>query len=186
MGRKIGRTGERYITYTNNKYRVQKRVNGRQLDYGGFNSLHEAIVHRTYCHINEWDLRCKANLKDPSMKYIREVHNSYQILKQLEGKTYNFGSFKKLEDALWHREYCIKHDWDMSCKYVQNKKHNLPHYISYARDGRYYIQKKVDDEVRTWHGFKSLDDAVHERDVLIRCDWDEERLMELDECEGTL
>ena len=51
---------------------------------------------------------------------------------------------------------------------------------------RYYIQKKVDGELKLWYGFKSVEDAVRERDLLIRVGWDDDKLMELDEAEGTL
>ena len=185
----MSNTGELYISFYSGLYNICKKVDTKYIRFGGFHNLEDAVKHRDYCIENNWSLDCvhRVNRKRThTYKYIREVHNSYQILKQLNGKTYNFGSFKKLEEALRHRDYCIEHDWDMSCKYVRNKKHNLPRYISYARDGRYYIQKKVGDEIRTWYGFKSLDDAVHERDLLMRCNWNEDLLIELDECEGTL
>ena len=185
-GRPIGATGERYITYTNNKYRVQKRVDGRQVDYGGFNSLHEAIVHRNYCHINEWDLRCKANLKDPSMRYIQRLPSGgYQVSKTMDKNKIHYGYFDNLQDAQRHRDYCVSHDWSKDCIMKTKQCYDLPKHISYNK-GKYVVQKYFGKgEVLTIR-FNNLVDAVHERDLLMSVDWDEERLMELDECEGTL
>lgn len=185
----MSNTGEKYISFYSGLYNICKKVDTKYVRFGGFHTLEEAIHHRDYCIENDWSLDCvhrKYKKRSIRHKHVRRVHNTWQIIKQLDNKTYNFGSFRTLEAAIKHRDYCIEHNWSLDCKYVRNKKHHLPKYITPARNGRYYIQKKVGGELKLWYGFRSVEDAVRERDLLMRVGWDDDKLIELDEAEGTL
>lgn len=186
--KKVGRSGERYISYYSGYYNIQKRINGKAICFARFHTLKEAIEYRDKLVEQDWSMSLRL-VKPPrpvtGMKYIQRVTGGYQVNKRVNGKKMHYGYFKDKRDAMKHRDYCISHDWSEDCIRRCYKKHNLPDYITYNRGG-YVVQKYNRD--KEWVGirFRDLDDAVHERDLLVSVDWDEERLMELDEARGTL
>lgn len=103
--------------------------------------------------------------KEKSPKYIHKKYNGkYSIYKDY---TY-YGTYDTLQEAITAREYCIQQDWDTTiCKKTQRQKHNHPKYITKSRDGKWCIQKS-----HVHYGtFYSLQDAIEERDWLIKNNW---------------
>lgn len=47
------------------------------------------------------------------MRYIGKCSGGYNVLKHIDGKMRYFGWFKRLEDAVNHRNYLETHDWGM-------------------------------------------------------------------------
>lgn len=184
-------TGERFISFFTGKFNLQKSVNGKAVSFGRFDTLDEAKRHRDYCIRNGWDVdKCKLNTRPPNPnreKYIHKVGNAYHINKYHKGGVYvYYGSFETLEEAKRHRDYCIKHNWSEDCKKLQRKKYDLPSYITVNKDG-YLLQKKPSKDGGEYYGrwFRTLEEAIHERDLLLMVDWDEDRLIELDEAYGS-
>ena len=52
----------------------------------------------------------KPNTKIPT--HINLHDGKYFVQKNIEGKTYSFGIFEKLENAIKWRDKMIKHNWD--------------------------------------------------------------------------
>ena len=187
----MSNTGEKYISYLNNRYFIKKTIDKVQKYYGSFKTLSEAKAHKEYCIKHNWSDKCmlRKNRKyTKDMMYIQPVPNStkYHVCKRIDGVCRYFGTFDTLEEAKRHRDYCISQGWSLDCVYLRRQKHNLPQYITKQRDEGYLLQKVFSDGGAYRRHFPNLESAVYERDLLIRVDWDEERLMELDECEGTL
>lgn len=187
---KVGRSGEWYIFETGNRYLVVKQLNGKHKYFGGFHSLEEAKEHRDYCVEHGWSEDCvkrkRRNRRLTDELHIQEVGDTgkYRVVKLVDGKYVYFGTFDTLDDARRHRDYCISKGWSSDCRVLTRKKHNLPSYITRSGGGFLLQKRSKVHNYRQW--FKCLEDAVYERELLLKVDWDEERLWELDECEGTL
>ena len=174
-----------------NWFTVRKYLNGESVYFGGFTKLKDALRHRDYCVKHGWTLDCVKSKRDDDNRYISQLPSGkYVIYKNLRvdnaHKTIYFGVFETLSEAKNYRDYCIEHGWDIKLCKRRYSSQGLPKYITRQHDG--FIVQKMN--YRTGEGysqrFKTLEDAVRERDLLIRCNWDEDELIGLDECEGTL
>ena len=184
----VSNTGERYISYYSGYYNIQKRIDGRAICFARFHNLEEAVMYRDKLVEQDWNIELrliKPHKNVDGMKYIQKVVGGYQLSKVVDGHKRHYGYFKSLKEAMKHRDYCVEHDWSEDCIHRCYKKHNLPSYITYNRGG-YVVQKYNRDNEWVGMRFRDLDDAVHERDLLVMVDWDEEKLIELDEARGTL
>ena len=175
-----------------NWFTVRKYLNGESVYFGGFTKLKDALRHRDYCVKHGWTLDCVKSKRDDTMRYISQLPSGkYVIYKSLRfngtHKSVYFGLFDTLEEAMKHRDYCIQYDWDLDkCKVKRINKHFLPTHITKGRSG-YLLQKKFYDGRDSYHQwFKNLNDAIHEKELLCKCNWDIEELIALDECERTL
>ncbi|MBR3213186.1 MAG: hypothetical protein IKF79_01605 [Methanosphaera sp.] len=99
----------------------------------------------------------------------------YPVQKRIDGKTCHFGTGRTLIEALMIRDWCVMNNWE--------KSYPMPHSTGekYIRklQGYYCIQKIVNGKFEHFGSFKTLEDAVKERDLLIQCNWDFDAL-----CEG--
>lgn len=185
----MSNTGVKHVSYYNKRYNVVKRIDGKNVRFGGFPTLEEARRYVEYCEHNNWSHECviKKNDTNPDKKYIASLPNgSYQVGKNVGSKRISFGVFKSFEEAQKHRDFCVENNWDIGlCRRVRFPRQNLlPKYSKYKN--RYVIQKFKDYEMVVRISFTKLEDAVKERDLLVGCNWDEDLLMELDEARGTL
>lgn len=187
---KVGRSGELYIHFHNNRWNVTKHLDGKQYYFGCFKTLEEAKAHRDYCIANGWSMSCKYDKRKPrptGYQHIQQVkyNGKYRVVKRINGDYIYYGTFDTLEEAKAHRDYCADNNWSNECRVLTRKKHNLPKYITKSARG-YLLQKnsKATGLYQQW--FSRLEDAVKERDLLIKVNWDELKLIELDEIEGTL
>lgn len=112
------------------KYSIQKRVNGQVIQFGRFDSLKEAEEYRDYCIENDWSLDCKIssehNRAANPYKHIYQNRYGYFIQKFNGVKHIYYGCFKKLEDALAHRDYCMRNDWSEECIKLNPTKNGTP------------------------------------------------------------
>ncbi len=108
-------------------------------------------------------------------KFIYKHGNSYQVIKQyrINGKMKqkHFGSFKDYNEAIKHRDKCVKGNWSDDLRYV-----NPMRYIT--KNGKHWqIQHKGE-----YYGtFRNLTDAMAERDLLIENGWDLFKTIENDD-----
>lgn len=187
---KVGKSGELYIFEHNNRFNVLKHLDGKQTYFGCFKTLQEAIRHRDYCISKEWSSDCKMVRNRPKptgYQHIQKVryNNRYRVVKRVDGVYKYYGTFDTLEEAKRHRDYCESNDWSSDCRVLTRKKHDLPKYITKSARG-YLLQKNSKSTGLYQQWFRRLEDAVKERDLLIKVNWDELKLIELDEIEGTL
>lgn len=109
------------------------------------------------------------------LEYIRNTpYNSYMIVKHINGRQISFGTFKSLKQAKKHRDFCVRNNWEEECK----KRHRLKHISQDKRNGRYFIHRKVNGEVKYYGYFSNIIDAIRERDLLIKFNWDIDALWE--------
>lgn len=109
------------------------------------------------------------------MDYIRKTpYNTWMVIKYINGKQKSFGTFKSLKHAQKHRDICVKNNWDIKLK----KRHGLKHISREKRRGRYYIHRRVDGKVKYYGYFSNIIDAIRERDLLIKYNWDIDALWE--------
>jgi len=185
----VSNTGVKHVSYYAGRYNIVKNIDGKNIRFGGFPTVEEAEKHVRYCEEHNWSMDCirKKNNSTSERKYIASLPNgSYQVGKNFGSKRISYGVFKSLEEAQKHRDFCVAHDWSSDCRRIRFPHNNLlPKYISKSRD-RYVVQKCEGNDVKVRCSFTNLEDALLERDLLIECNWDEERLWELDEARGTL
>lgn len=172
---------------TDKRFKVHKRINGPQRFLGSSKTLIGALMIRDWCQNNNWQRYPKSNTKSHE-PYIRVQEKSewiyrYRVAKVINGHEYSFGSYPTLEEAISRREYCIKHNWSLDL---------IPQdplrYIAIIIRGnkiKYNIHYKKGDSSANYGLFDNLIEAMKERDLLEKCNWDYDLLCELDEQENT-
>lgn len=151
---------------------------GKTKHLGCSKSLISILMMRDWCKANNWEPFCKPN------KYIYHdaKWGSYKVQKKVfvDGKLIHkyYGSFKDLNQAREYRDLCISKNWDESLLICNNPLANNPlKYIHRTRSGKYAITKN-----NGWYGvYSNLIDAINERDLLIKYDWDYDLICEHDE-----
>lgn len=128
-------------------------------------------------------------MKDiPKTKYIcKSSHaNSYKITKNFnvngKSKSFHYGSFKTLEEAIEYRDLCIERDWDEQLMPKNNPiTCNSMRYIHKSPVGNYEIKKWENGKTVHYGTYHTLFDAIQERDLLIKHDWDYDAVCNIDE-----
>jgi len=122
------------------------------------------------------------------MKHIRKDPrtNHYQIIKEyrVNGKriTNHFGSFKDLNQAKEYRDKCIENNWDKQLMPKNNPTTINPlKYITKTPAGNYRIQKWENGNSICYGTYTTLFDAMQERDLLIKYNWDYDAVCNIDE-----
>ena len=182
----------KYISFINNYYRVNKKINGKLKFFGSFKDKNNAIVLRDLLVENGWVESGIPNeyFSDYSKsnegkhgKYIILANGYFKVNKQIDGKNKVFGSFADVENAHRLRDLLIENDWDKSHipreflnDHTNSKKElKFGDYIKF--DYNYFrVQKTIDGEERNFGSFKSGKDASALRDLLIENGWDETRI----------
>ena len=185
----MSNTGVKHISRVNGYYIISKTLNGKTNYYGCFKSLTDAIKYKGYCEEHNWDDSCippkRSYTKQGNLKNIQNINDiGWQVNKVINGVKTHYGWFKTLQEAKEHRDYCEEHNWSRDCILRRNRLHGLPKYITINKD-KYVLQKYRSDGSILNIRFNRLEDAVKERDLLMKCGWSEERLMELDEAYGS-
>lgn len=111
------------------------------------------------------------------MKYICNLNGKFGITKTINGKKYYFGSYNSLEEALKVREYFIKHGWDINERFKFRKVKPYQH-IMISEEGNYRVVKRINNKLIHFGTFHTLEDAQHERDLLMKYDWDLDKVCE--------
>lgn len=99
----------------------------------------------------------------------------FSIKKTIEGKLIHFGTGKTLIEALMVRDYCTANNWEK--KPFRHTSTDEKHICK--SDGGFRVQKTRNGKTEYYGFFNCLEDAVKERDLLIKYDWDLETLCDL-------
>ena len=178
------------ITYT-----VRRVIGNRNVYFGSFNTIDEAIKYRDYLIKHNWDINYKMD-KIRSRKY----HNIYTMVnidsivyyivaKGIKGKTTNFGLFKNIDDAVDYRDYCEENNWNLKVRLTgkldkRSRKYIRKYKIS-TGEIRYSIIKKINSKEVCFGTFTSLRECKKERNILFDCCWDWDAVCEgIDESMG--
>lgn len=187
----LGIEGTKYITITNDRYVVRKKINGKQYHFGSYDNLETAIYYRDYFQSKGWEncLNERNNYTDTensrnydySMRYIRESGNHYRIDKVIDKEKYNFGTYDTLEEAKFFRDYFEETDWPLTerLKYT-----NKPFYISGNPSRGYEVRKIIDGECLHMGKFDDYETAAREVEYYKKCNWDLDAICEC--CDDTV
>lgn len=114
-----------------------------------------------------------------NLKYIEKTKEGYiRIRKSINGKVYNFGSYKSLGEAMEMRDYFERKGWD-KCLGERLKYSTKPKYWTITRTGKYIPQRRINGEIVYGCACNSLDECLEEVELLNKCGWDLDAL-----CEG--
>ena len=149
----------KYITKVGEKFRIQKAINGKIINFGYYDNLEEATKARDQFEKEKWkNIPQQSDFK----RNIYKTSRGYVIFKRIDGKLTSFGTFKTMEDALKEREKLIANNWKIE-KYPIDT--FIEKYIQF--DGNYYtIEKFVYKELRVYGVFKNKDLALKEKNRL--------------------
>ena len=175
----------KYISKVKHGYILRKQVNGEMYHFGYYQSIEEAKKAREYFITHEWDINERFKFMeekeyDEEMKYISKARKGYRVSKYINGKGYHFGHYPTLEKAKEARNYFIEHDWDINER-LKFKDTNMM-YIRKTKQGYYKIEKRLNNTTEYFGTFHSLEDAISERDLLIKYNWDLELVCEDFDC----
>lgn len=111
--------------------------------------------------------------KSQNTKFIKKVRNKFLIYKTTNGKSKYYGSFEKLEDAMKRRDELVADNWGLEFDDIPlpGKKGKYGKYIIF-HDGVFKISKFLEGKQRYIGTFKTLEEAIKYRDLLIENDWD--------------
>lgn len=102
----------KYLVRQNNgKYTIRRR----NINYGTYNTYHEAVQARKKLITNEWDKKYSKTIKDNPNRYIHTYKGVYTIKKVINGETTQYGTYHTLEEARSERDFweSINFDWDL-------------------------------------------------------------------------
>lgn len=99
---------------------------------------------------------------DNPNRNIMKHYGKYQIRKYYNGRVYYYGTFYKLEDARKVRDVLEEVNWGLpplDMKHIQ-------------KEGDYWRVRKITHGETVWDAqYKTLEEAISERDLLVANDW---------------
>jgi len=108
-------------------------------------------------------------------QYIYQRRNGwFEIRKRVGGTIVYWGSFPTIEEAELHKAYYIGKNWKVKPRFKANK-----HIIQ--RGDKYVLIKSIDGERTIYGTFDNIEDARHERDVCMKCNWDFDLIVEYED-----
>ena len=110
-----GIPGTKHIHYHSGRYRVRKIIRYKQIIYGTFKTLQEAINHRDYCIKNRWSTNC---IQENINKYICKRPKGYEVNYMVNGVQEYQGLYHTIEEAREVKDLLVKYngDWDRICE----------------------------------------------------------------------
>lgn len=159
----------KYIYKQNDCFIIKKAINGKLLRFGKYSTLEKAIIARDEIIKSNWEYDKNkyetSPFKEYKTRYIYKNKYGYQIVKNIDGLNKTFGNYKTLKEAITARDELIKSNWKYEKKEKKSNK-----YIQ-KRGKHYYIYKKVKGHYAYFGTFKTLEEAITERDELISRNW---------------
>jgi hypothetical protein len=113
----------------------------------------------------------------PDTKYIHRKGNVYVIRKLINDKYGYFGQYKTISHAKKVRDWLMNHNWQWV---IPDKEYYKSKYIR-PMYGKYIIEKCINGKSESFGTFNNLEEAIIERDLLIKCNWDYDVLESLGE-----
>lgn len=148
------------------KYIIFKFINDEKVIFGEYDSIEEAKQIRNNLIDNAWESTEK-NTRSKYGKYIIKDNNRFIVKRTYKGVLHTFGYYKTLDEALNRREELVSTNWgdlNISLEMKPGK------YISY-NGIMYTIQRMVDGKLNVYGFFNELDDAIKQRDWLVKHGW---------------
>lgn len=103
------------------KYSLIKKINGKEVYFGLFDTLQEAREYRDFLEKHNWNQKYrkiqhhnfqwnKYNL--PKNIHYNKQQNTYNVRKVFNYKQVHFGTYHSLEEAVHERDFYQSIDWD--------------------------------------------------------------------------
>ena len=114
-------------------------------------------------------------------KYYYKRGNNYVVVRQINGKSINFGTYKTEAEAKEIVRVLWKYNWDKKQLPVQyqDKINRKPKYYTFS-NGKYLITKKVGDTIRSFGAYSSEEEAQRMVEELKKVNWDINKLSYFD------
>lgn len=182
----------KYYTYSSKKqlYEVRKTIKGKFHTFGYYHTEEEAqfIVeglkkanwnpnHLEEEYLEFWEEKNKEN----PFKHIHKMKYDYSIDKNVNGEFIHYYSCKSLIQALMVRDLLIANDWDPLVVPKHQTATGEPYIYKSSKTDSFVIQKTINGQSVHFNTFKTLEDAILERELLIKYDWDMEKVCENEE-----
>ena len=182
----------KYITKTaNGKYVLYRAKNGKVTYYGRFDSFNDAVKQRDYYNEHGW----VKPAKDPSKDYYKHIWLCSRHYNVGKGQKYN-GCLKTIEEALYYRDLCIEHNWELPKPKELDLKTNNPYLkegLEYDLPKRLVIPPKAPRRMGTisskgeqfygltlgkdyYGGYRTYEMAWYVREEMNKCGWDKSQL----------
>ena len=164
--------------FEEHEYQLEKQIIKK-------NNKYHVFIEKEHIHyLGSFDTKKEAEekLKQPDLKHISFVDNSYRVQKQFKNEdNITYGSFNSLSEAIWFRDKMAEHKWDW--KYSKKiivqtptyKKRNI--YFDKTR-GNYIVHRNVNNVNRTYGRYQTFKEAEKRRNELYLNGWEDEYDME--------
>lgn len=153
----------KYVYKTGKDFHVKKQIKGKNIDFGSFEKLAEAVQKRDQLVYTNWG---KYNIKPKNNKnrYISKTNNGFTVSKTINGKLIVFGYYHSRENAREARDQFEFEKWKkpMHIEVFSN---------IYKIGDKYRIEKRMGNKLRTFGIYDSYTDALNKRNKLDKNDW---------------
>ena len=103
----------KYITKVNDKFKIQRSINGEIISFGYYDTLEEVTIARDKFESENWQNIPGQKRKN---KYIHKTPRGYVIYKRIDGELKHFGTFRTLKEANKEKERLIANNWQLNTK----------------------------------------------------------------------
>lgn len=182
----------KYYTYSKKKklFEVRKTIKGEFHSFGYYPSELEAQFIVEGLKKANWNpdnledeykkFWISKNTEDP-LKYIYRKKYGWSIDKRINNENVHFFSSVSLIECLMVRDLLIANDWDIRVIPCKETKTNEKYIFPATNSGGYFIQKSLNGHDEYFEYCRTLEQAIHERDLLIKYNWDMELVCENDD-----
>ena len=173
----------RYIVPVRNSYRISKAINGKIKYFGHYRTLEKAIEVRDELIKNNWD-DSFLNIKSHSIartNYYKNIHRTrrgYDIVKRVDGKLINFGSFENLNEAIAFKTELENNNWEIPIEEDGISEEKYDEYIYLKPDGKFYLKNEIEGAMRIFGIFDNPLDAIEARLDCMKNNWDTSSILE--------
>lgn len=172
----------KYYTYSKNAkaYEVRKTIKGKFHSFGYYPTEIEAAFIVDGLKKADWDtskltgeykIFWEEKIRPDPLKHIYRKQYDWSIDRRINNKMIHYYCCKSLIECLMVRDLLIANNWDVTLIPVKETKSNEK-YIYPSSNGGYWIAKRVGDKQEYFDYCNTLEQAIHERDLLIKYDWD--------------
>ena len=160
-----------FISEIKGKYNVHRTIKGKDIDFGTFDTLEEAIAHRNKLEDDGWPVPIvRSTNSEDSIEHIKKSSdNQYIVFKVINNKEKTFGPYNSLNEAKIAKRNLLSNGWESDLEFSRAK------YGKYIRkDGNNFkITKQINGEFHYFGSYSSLEEAIKNRDELVDNNWGE-------------
>ena len=156
-----------------NSFTVYRNMFGKTRYFGSYPTFEEALIAREKLIDDNWGVEGKIFPYDPNEfgEYITYFNEYYRIKNVIDGRSFEFGKFDTLENAIKARDILVENEWDSS---------KVPDYlysISFFMNYRPYlyvweVTNVIDGDLISFGLYDEKEYAERAVEILIENNWD--------------